>query len=441
MTAGPISAPMLQNGLLAGGVSSLGAGEGAPGEAFAAALARVMGASADAGEAAALSGLVQNDIAQAAAPANDATGLMDPVNASQTEQGPTLTPFMLALFAGATPAAMTPHGGSVATGAGSSVSHQVGGAPDIAKNAVAGGAPTGADPASAGAAAVGTDASSISKQSAAASAAILMQTIDALAASTSQVSSTTAQSAMQAATLQSRHGTSKEAPDHEPRAATVASSGATPTGAQTAVAVAGVGAGEHMRSGGEQKGDPQSAPDLTPTAKTIDAPAGADAGKLDAAASADAPDQAAAPAPRNPAPLLAAIAGRVMRTADGGATSFDIRIAPPELGRIDAKLEIVGDGEATATITVERADTLSDMVRAAKELERAFADIGLKLSADAISFRMSGDGAGAWSRNDARSDAQQLRYGAARASNSEEPVREIGPIAERWRKARLDVWA
>lgn len=182
--------------------------------------------------------------------------------------------------------------------------------------------------------------------------------------------------------------------------------------------------------------------DPTAAAAPVDPTGLGEAVKGDAGQAADAPEQATATAARVAIPVLAAMAGRLVRSADGGATSFEFRIAPPELGWIEARLELGGEGEAQATITVQRPDTLSDMIRAARELERAFADLGLRLSADAITFRLAADpGAGGWAGGQDHGEQRANRYARGAGKDDGESVQDIGPIAERWRRARLDIWA
>jgi hypothetical protein len=192
----------------------------------------------------------------------------------------------------------------------------------------------------------------------------------------------------------------------------------------------------------EQDASQSGASDPGGAAIPVDPPAMGDAVRAEAAQTADVPEQAGASVARGAVAVLAAMAGRLVRSADGAATSFEFRISPPELGWIEAKLELGGEGEARATITVQRPDTLGDMIRASRELERAFADLGLKLSADAISFRLAADsGAGGWAGGHDQLERRPNRYGQGAGNDGEDAIQEIGPIAERWRKARLDIWA
>src|SRR5690606_2696372 len=58
-------------------------------------------------------------------------------------------------------------------------------------------------------------------------------------------------------------------------------------------------------------------------------------------------------------------------------TRFQIRLDPPELGRIDVKLDIDKAGQVHARLTVEKAETLDLMQRDQRGLERALQQAGL----------------------------------------------------------------
>ena len=44
--------------------------------------------------------------------------------------------------------------------------------------------------------------------------------------------------------------------------------------------------------------------------------------------------------------------------APAGTQPFEIRLDPPELGRIDVKLDVDGEGNVTTRLAVERTETL-----------------------------------------------------------------------------------
>ncbi len=111
-------------------------------------------------------------------------------------------------------------------------------------------------------------------------------------------------------------------------------------------------------------------------------------------------------------PHLAAV---INDHAAKGERSFEIRLDPPELGKVDVRLHINKDGEIRAHLAVERSDTLDMMLRDSKTLERAIEQSGMKLDTNSgLSFTLrqdGGNGSGqAWR-------SYQDVFGEARASN------------------------
>ncbi len=82
------------------------------------------------------------------------------------------------------------------------------------------------------------------------------------------------------------------------------------------------------------------------------------------------------------------LAVQIAKQANLGVNRFQIRMDPPELGRIDVKLEFGRDGRMTANLTVERAETLDLLVRDARALERALAGSGLNTDKGSLNFSL-----------------------------------------------------
>lgn len=85
---------------------------------------------------------------------------------------------------------------------------------------------------------------------------------------------------------------------------------------------------------------------------------------------------------------LPQIAFEMARQVDGGNTRFQIRLDPPELGRIDVKLDIDSNGQVNARLTVEKAETLDLMQRDQRALERALQQAGLDASKTNLEFSL-----------------------------------------------------
>jgi flagellar hook-length control protein FliK len=133
--------------------------------------------------------------------------------------------------------------------------------------------------------------------------------------------------------------------------------------------------------------------DATGAAK-IDADASVTAG---AAAAATGTDNAASAAPSGSptaiAPQAAAVpltglAFEIATQASNGKNHFEIRLDPPELGRIDVKLNVDRDGNVSTHLVADRSDTLDLLKRDSASLERALQDSGLKTSDNGLQFSL-----------------------------------------------------
>lgn len=96
--------------------------------------------------------------------------------------------------------------------------------------------------------------------------------------------------------------------------------------------------------------------------------------------------------PAEQAVPVAGIAVEIAAQARAGKNRFEIRLDPPELGRIDVRLDIDRDGKVTSRLTVDRVETLDILRRDAHSLERALNDAGLKTSDSALQFSLRDQG-------------------------------------------------
>ena len=82
------------------------------------------------------------------------------------------------------------------------------------------------------------------------------------------------------------------------------------------------------------------------------------------------------------------IAFEIVRQVEAGASRFHIRLDPPELGRVEVKLDVDASGNVNARMTVERAETLDLMQRDQRALEKALAQAGLDSSKTNLEFSL-----------------------------------------------------
>jgi flagellar hook-length control protein FliK len=76
-----------------------------------------------------------------------------------------------------------------------------------------------------------------------------------------------------------------------------------------------------------------------------------------------------------------------------GRNRFAIRLDPPDLGRVEVRMEI-RHGHLTAQLTVDRPEALDALQRDARGLERALQSAGFDLDDNALSFQLRDQGRG-----------------------------------------------
>ncbi len=84
----------------------------------------------------------------------------------------------------------------------------------------------------------------------------------------------------------------------------------------------------------------------------------------------------------------AALAVEIIARAKDGSRQFEIRLDPPELGRIDVRLHVDKSGEVSTRLTADRQETLDLLQRDSRELERALQSAGLKTNDGDLSFSL-----------------------------------------------------
>jgi flagellar hook-length control protein FliK len=98
------------------------------------------------------------------------------------------------------------------------------------------------------------------------------------------------------------------------------------------------------------------------------------------------------PGPQQPQVPLNGIAVHIAQQAANGARRFDIRLDPPELGRVEVRLDVSKDGKVSTHLVVERSETLDLLQRDARALERALQNAGLDTSDCGMKFSLKEQG-------------------------------------------------
>ncbi len=89
-------------------------------------------------------------------------------------------------------------------------------------------------------------------------------------------------------------------------------------------------------------------------------------------------------------PDVTSLAIQIAAKSQEGSKQFDIRLDPPELGRVDVKLSIDDTGRAQAHLSVEKPQTLDLLQHDRSSLERALKDSGVDLSQNGLNFSLKG---------------------------------------------------
>ena len=145
--------------------------------------------------------------------------------------------------------------------------------------------------------------------------------------------------------------------------------------------------------------DKIAAPQSAPQVQSGSAPAQTAAIIAPVAADASVP-AARAPASRpaidlpdaNLQPNIGALAAAIAAKSVTGCRTFDIRLDPPELGRVDVHLTVDNDGKVQAVMLADHPHTLELLQRGSHDLERALKDAGLSLSNNSLNFSLKGEG-------------------------------------------------
>ena len=82
------------------------------------------------------------------------------------------------------------------------------------------------------------------------------------------------------------------------------------------------------------------------------------------------------------------LAAQISQRFQSGAKVFDIRLDPAELGRVDVRLEVGHDNRVQAVLAAERPETLAELQRSARDLERALQDAGLDVGENGLEFQL-----------------------------------------------------
>lgn len=136
------------------------------------------------------------------------------------------------------------------------------------------------------------------------------------------------------------------------------------------------------------------------------------------------------------APATTQVAREIIRRFDGGNARFEVRLDPPELGRVEVRLEVSRDHRVTAVVAADSPQALAELMRHARDLEQTLQSVGLELSENGLSFDLR---QGAQDSEDARG-ARDNGVAVLAESPPEAAPPTARPLGyERWRGVRIDM--
>ncbi len=131
-----------------------------------------------------------------------------------------------------------------------------------------------------------------------------------------------------------------------------------------------------------------STPDLSNSNAAQSAAANAATAATPAPVTATALDTSSLTVMTGQAIPLGGLAVEISANAKAGNSRFEIRLDPPDLGRIDVRLDVDRNGQVTSRLFVEKSETLDLLRRDAPQLQQALQDAGLKTSDSGLQFSL-----------------------------------------------------
>jgi Flagellar hook-length control protein FliK len=92
--------------------------------------------------------------------------------------------------------------------------------------------------------------------------------------------------------------------------------------------------------------------------------------------------------PASPASQVAPVLVQIGHTPDG-ATQLTVRLDPPELGHVEVRIERLPDTPARVEITVEKAETLTLLLRDQPQLQHALDQAGVPADGRSVTFHIA----------------------------------------------------
>ncbi|HTN12853.1 MAG TPA: flagellar hook-length control protein FliK, partial [Acetobacteraceae bacterium] len=143
--------------------------------------------------------------------------------------------------------------------------------------------------------------------------------------------------------------------------------------------------------------------------------------------------------PNMPTPNMNGLAVDIAAKSLGGTKQFDIRLDPPELGRVEVRLSIDATGKAQAHLTADQPQTLDLLQKDASTLTRALRDAGLNVNQDGLNFSLRSQQQQAGNERQHRPSGGRAVRSSFAAPASLQPVAAAAASSGRSGRGLLDI--
>lgn len=143
--------------------------------------------------------------------------------------------------------------------------------------------------------------------------------------------------------------------------------------------------------------------------------------------------------PNMPTPNMNGLAVDIAAKSLGGTKQFDIRLDPPELGRVEVRLSIDATGKAQAHLTADQPQTLDLLQKDASTLTRALRDAGLNVNQDGLNFSLRSQQQQAGNERQHRPSGGRAVRSSFAAPASLQPVAAAAASSGRGGRGLLDI--
>ena len=141
------------------------------------------------------------------------------------------------------------------------------------------------------------------------------------------------------------------------------------------------------------------------------------------------------------AAMVSRVGEQFLERFNGQSSKFEIRLDPPELGKVDIRVEVGRDGKVMAVLSARDPSVADALMRGAKTLENALTQAGLNLSEGGVSVQLdqrNASGSGAHAGQFAQAGEYMARQ-ESEMLEADDIVPPQQPIFETWSRPRLDL--